>query len=119
MGAVQMGLIYVNPEGPNGEPDPIAAAHDIRETFAREAVDMNGLVVTSGSGGGRADRVSPLWMAGFLRHVRSRPYFDAFYRGLGADEILQRPSRIDPRYLWAVLSGDWPVFWARRLVVLW
>ncbi|MED5432300.1 MAG: catalase/peroxidase HPI [Pseudomonadota bacterium] len=39
LAAVQMGLIYVNPEGPNANPDPVAAAHDIRETFARMAMD--------------------------------------------------------------------------------
>ncbi len=95
LAAVQMGLIYVNPEGPNGKPDPIAAARDIRETFARMAMNDEETVAliagghTFGKTHGAADPskyVGPE-PAGASIEEQSMGWKNTFGTGKGADTI--------------------------------
>lgn len=122
LAAVQMGLIYVNPEGPNGNPDPLAAAVDIRETFLRMAmndVETAALIVgghTFGKthGAGDADLVGPEPEAAPLEE-QGLGWRSAFGTGVGKDAITSgievtwtpTPTTWDNSYLETLYGYEW------------
>jgi catalase-peroxidase len=99
LGAVQMGLIYVNPEGPNGKPDPVAAAKDIRETFFRMAMnDEETVALIAGGhtfgkthGAGDPSLVGAAPEGGAIEE-QGLGWKSKFGTGLGADSITGGPE---------------------------
>ncbi|MBS0527347.1 MAG: catalase/peroxidase HPI [Proteobacteria bacterium] len=99
LGAVQMGLIYVNPEGPNGKPDPLAAARDIRETFARMAMnDEETVALIAGGhsfgkthGAGDPSLIGPEPEGGAIED-QGLGWKSKYKSGVGADAITGGPE---------------------------
>ncbi|GAA2309374.1 catalase/peroxidase HPI [Glycomyces scopariae] len=125
LAAVQMGLIYVNPEGPNGNPDPIAAARDIRETFARMAMDDEETValIAGGHTFGKTHGAGP------AEHVGAEPegasieelgfgWKSSFGTGKGGDAITSglegiwtnTPTQWDNSFFEILFGYEWELF---------
>jgi len=122
LAAVQMGLIYVNPEGPNGTPDPLAAARDIRETFRRMAMnDEETVALIAGGhtfgkthGAGPADHVGPEPEAAPIEE-QGLGWKSSFGSGKGADTITSglevtwtyHPTRWDNEFFHILFAYEW------------
>ena len=122
LGAVQMGLIYVNPEGPNGNPDPVAAAKDIRETFARMAMnDEETVALIAGGhtfgkthGAGDASLVGPE-PEGASIEEQGLGWKNRFGAGKGDDTITSgleviwtsTPTKWSNNFFWNLFGYDW------------
>jgi catalase-peroxidase len=122
LAAVQMGLIYVNPEGPNGNPDPVAAARDIRETFARMAMnDEETVALIAGGhtfgkthGAGDAALVGPEPEAAGIEE-QGLGWNSSFASGKGGDTISSglevtwttTPTKWSNNFFWNLFGYEW------------
>jgi catalase-peroxidase len=122
LAAVQMGLIYVNPEGPNGNPDPLAAAKDIRETFARMAMnDEETVALIAGGhtfgkthGAGDAALVGPEPEAAGIE-LQGLGWKSSFGSGKGGDAIgsglevvwTTTPTKWSNNFFWNLFGYEW------------
>ena len=134
LAAVQMGLIYVNPEGPNGEPIPAESAHDVRETFARMAMnDEETVALIAGGhtfgkchGAGTADHVGPEPEAAGIEE-QGLGWISSFKSGKGGDTITSgiegawkpNPTRWDMGYLKVMFKYEWELLKSPAGAYIW